>query len=238
MSTEDAEAYTEHWGPVLRPAVDRLLDELAPLAALSRHSDGRPPRLLDLGTGTGQLAFAALERRPGIEVVGIDRDAAMLEVARRRSAQIAMSASLSLVEGGAQELPFEDAAFDLVASSFVIDDARSVKCGASCARAAPSARLPGSPRGPTSRHGGLSSTLSLTSPRPRDRSGRPVARGRDDSAPPRRIQSGLPRAWRARTPLVGRRFSCVRGGVRLALGSRGHEAWGATKAHEIDASRT
>jgi ubiquinone/menaquinone biosynthesis C-methylase UbiE len=85
MSTEDAEAYTEHWGPVLRPAVDRLLDELAPLAALSRHSDGRPPRLLDLGTGTGQLAFAALERRPGIEVVGIDRDAAMLEVARRRS---------------------------------------------------------------------------------------------------------------------------------------------------------
>jgi ubiquinone/menaquinone biosynthesis C-methylase UbiE len=121
MSTEDAEAYTEHWGPVLRPAVDRLLDELAPVAALSRHSDGRPPRLLDLGTGTGQLAFAALERRPGIEVVGIDRDAAMLEVARRRSAQIAMSASLSLVEGGAQELPFEDAAFDLVASSFVID---------------------------------------------------------------------------------------------------------------------
>jgi len=103
MSTDDAEGSTEHWDPVLRPAVDRLLDELTPLAALSRNSDGRPSRLLDLGTGTGQLALVALERRPGIEVVGIDREVAMLEVARRRSAQRATTASLSLVECGAEE---------------------------------------------------------------------------------------------------------------------------------------
>ena len=66
------------WAPVLRVAAERVLDDLAP------HLDGRGgAQLLDVGTGTGTLAIAALERWPGIRVTGIDPSGGMLEVGGR-----------------------------------------------------------------------------------------------------------------------------------------------------------
>jgi SAM-dependent methyltransferase len=64
-------------------------------------------RALDVGTGTGALAFAlALRVR---EVVAVDSDPAMLAQARANA-----PANVELVEAGAEELPFDDASFDLV----------------------------------------------------------------------------------------------------------------------------
>ena len=51
-----AEGYAQWWAPVLAPAVERLLDRAEPWVA-----DGAV-RVLDIGTGTGQLAFGALAR--------------------------------------------------------------------------------------------------------------------------------------------------------------------------------
>lgn len=121
-TSEDANGYAEHWEPVLRPAVDQLLAGLDPLTpTLFRSADRRLPRLLDLGTGTGQLAFAALDRWPAFDAVAIDADPEMLAVAERRAAGSPARERLSVVQADAEALPFEDEAFDVVASSFVID---------------------------------------------------------------------------------------------------------------------
>jgi ubiquinone/menaquinone biosynthesis C-methylase UbiE len=66
-------------------------------------------RALDVGTGAGALALALapLVR----EVVGVDREPALLEKARERA-----PANATFVEGDATALPFPDAAFDLVAT--------------------------------------------------------------------------------------------------------------------------
>src|SRR3989442_11341063 len=81
---EFAEAYRGWWGPIIAPAALRPLDQLDRPAG-----DGASFDLLDVGTGTGVLAVAALERWPGAEVVGIDPSSRMLELAadeaRRRS---------------------------------------------------------------------------------------------------------------------------------------------------------
>src|SRR5690349_3685556 len=110
-----ASGYADYWAPVLAPAVGTLLDELEPLAL-------EPERILDVGTGTGQLALAALERWPGATVVGIDVSSGMTAVAEAEAKRVlgrdgAKRFSIRLTP--ADELPFEDASFDLAISSFV-----------------------------------------------------------------------------------------------------------------------
>lgn len=116
-----AESYARHWAPVIRPGAERVLDLAAPAfeAAVERTPE---PQVLDVGSGTGTLAIAALERWPSLRVTGIDPSAAMLEVARANA-----SRRLGEQEGRyvtevayADELPFDDGTFDLAISSFVL----------------------------------------------------------------------------------------------------------------------
>jgi ubiquinone/menaquinone biosynthesis C-methylase UbiE len=66
-------------------------------------------RALDVGTGTGAMAFALapLVR----EVVAVDSDASMLEVARANA-----PANVELVQSDAESLPFELGSFDLAST--------------------------------------------------------------------------------------------------------------------------
>ncbi|MEO8272780.1 MAG: methyltransferase domain-containing protein, partial [Chloroflexota bacterium] len=119
---EIAEAYERHWGPVIRPGAEQVLDLVAPAieAAVTR---GATPHLLDVGTGTGTLALKALERWPGIEVTGADPSSGMLELARRaadRRLPPEQAVRYRTEVGWADELPFGDGAFDLAVSSFVL----------------------------------------------------------------------------------------------------------------------
>ncbi len=90
-------ALFRHWGPVVAEA-----------AAL-----GEGDRVLDVACGTGALTLAAAERvLPSGEVVGVDPNEGMLEVARGHDAAIEWRA------GQAESLPFVDGRFDAVVSQF------------------------------------------------------------------------------------------------------------------------
>jgi len=81
---------------------------------------GAPTRILDLATGTGDLAIELAQRYPDAHVTGLDPSARMLELARAKSRALALEDRITYVEGDAQELPFEDAEFDAVSMAFGI----------------------------------------------------------------------------------------------------------------------
>jgi SAM-dependent methyltransferase len=91
---------------------ERLAERLAPVhaALVDRLRPTPEVRWLDVATGTGAVAWLAAER--GAETVGIDIAPRMIERARRRGDGVRFDV------GDAQALPYDDASFDVVSSSF------------------------------------------------------------------------------------------------------------------------
>ena len=74
--------------------------------------------VLELGCGTGRVAFPLA--RAGVNVVGIDRSAPMLDRARRRARRSAARARVRLVRGDIRHLPFPPRRFPLVIAPYGI----------------------------------------------------------------------------------------------------------------------
>ncbi len=107
--------YARWWAPVLAPAVSELLDIVEPALAGGE-------RLVDIGTGTGQLALGALGRWPDVSIVGVDASAGMAGVADGEADRLLTGADrgrFRSVVAFADSLPFADGAFEGALSSFV-----------------------------------------------------------------------------------------------------------------------
>ena len=79
---------------------------------------GVPPgRILDVATGTADLAIAAAALAPR-EVVGVDIAEEMLSVGRRKIAARGLSPLVSLRMGEAESLPFAGSSFDAAIVAF------------------------------------------------------------------------------------------------------------------------
>ena len=77
--------------------------------------------VLDIGCGAGMDTLIAAQMvGPSGTVTGIDMTPAMAAKARRSVAEMGLT-TVTIVEGSAEELPFPDAAFDVVISNGVID---------------------------------------------------------------------------------------------------------------------
>jgi ubiquinone/menaquinone biosynthesis C-methylase UbiE len=92
----------------------RLLEVARELVAYAQIGDGS--RVLDVGTGTGVAAEAALEA--GARVVGIDPSVAMLRVGLRERPAIPFAAAEAI------DLPFRNGPFDAVTGNFVLSHFR------------------------------------------------------------------------------------------------------------------
>jgi SAM-dependent methyltransferase len=86
-----------------------------------------PASLLDVGCGTGSLAFAAAERLRGVAITGLDHSDAYVRHARSCAAE----PRLRFEQGDAATLPYGDAAFDaavaLLVLNFVPDEQRAAR---------------------------------------------------------------------------------------------------------------
>ena len=75
--------------------------------------------ILDLCTGTGDLAFAFRQTNPQVEIVGADFCTEMLDVAKDKLAQRSVR-EIDFVEASAMQLPFPQGHFEVVSVAFGI----------------------------------------------------------------------------------------------------------------------
>jgi SAM-dependent methyltransferase len=74
-------------------------------------------RVLDVGCGTATLTLLIKQENPGAEVLGLDGDPKVLEVARRKVAR--SRGDIRLDHGMSHALPYTDCSFDRVLSSLL-----------------------------------------------------------------------------------------------------------------------
>jgi SAM-dependent methyltransferase len=107
--------YRDWWAPVIAPAAIRLLDRLDGLLPANR-----PSTLVDIGTGTGTLALAALRRWERARVIAVDPSRRLLDMVKADARGSGLAGRLSTQVGEAAALPVADGTADGGMTSFVL----------------------------------------------------------------------------------------------------------------------
>ena len=108
----------KHWRLPFYDLMAKVMGADAARGPLVRQAEiGAGHRVLEIGCGTGSLLLAVKRAQPDAEVVGLDPDPAALAISRRKADRAGVSFQLD--QGFADELPYPDASFDRVLSSFM-----------------------------------------------------------------------------------------------------------------------
>jgi demethylmenaquinone methyltransferase/2-methoxy-6-polyprenyl-1,4-benzoquinol methylase len=85
--------------------------------------------LLDVATGTADLALALAKGIPGSRVVGVDISAGMLEVGRSKVRARDLEGRVRLDLGDGEQLPYEESSFDAVTVAFGVRNFENLEQG-------------------------------------------------------------------------------------------------------------
>lgn len=129
-----------------KPHIERMFDSIAPrYDVLNRVLSGgvdqqwrrvvmkevleaQPDRLLDVATGTADLALMAA--RKGVpKVIGVDIANQMLEVGRVKVTKADLDDRVELLNGDAEKLPFSDQQFDVATVAFGVRNFEDLAAG-------------------------------------------------------------------------------------------------------------
>lgn len=93
--------------------------------------ENNPKYILDVATGTGDLAFVAQKKLNPNKIVGLDLSNGMLNVGRQKSKKRGLEKIIEFTQGDSEKLPFEDNLFDAVMVSFGVRNFENLLAGLS-----------------------------------------------------------------------------------------------------------
>jgi ubiquinone/menaquinone biosynthesis C-methylase UbiE len=107
----------------LTPLYDALVEGPMSFARLRRDmlmqmGNLEDKRILDVGSGTGTMTLLIKQAYPSANVVGLDGDPQILEIARSKARQLEIE--IRFDEGMSFALPYPDDSFDIVMSSMML----------------------------------------------------------------------------------------------------------------------
>ena len=114
----------EHMFDSIAPKYDFLnrflsmgIDQTWRKKAINSLKEVNPKQILDVATGTADLAIAALKLNPD-HVTGIDISNQMLQVGRNKISNKTLNHKITLQQADSANLPFEDNKFDAITVAF------------------------------------------------------------------------------------------------------------------------
>lgn len=100
--------------------VDRLWRRAA-VNYLRTQLQGNPsPELLDIATGTGDLAILLARRLPGSTIIGMDLSEGMLKVGRQKASRAGLDSRIRFMQGNGLDIPLRDGSVDAVTIAYGI----------------------------------------------------------------------------------------------------------------------
>lgn len=91
-------------------------------------SKTNPNSVLDIATGTGDLAISLAETSAK-KIIGLDISEGMLAVGRKKIAAKGLSEKIEMVQADSEALPFEDESFDAITVAFGVRNFEHLKKG-------------------------------------------------------------------------------------------------------------
>jgi len=91
-------------------------------------SASNPKKILDIATGTGDLAILMTNTNAG-KIVGLDISAGMLEVGKKKIAEKNLSDKIEMVLGDSENIPYEDNTFDAITVAFGVRNFENLEKG-------------------------------------------------------------------------------------------------------------
>ncbi len=88
-----------------------------------------PRTILDLATGTGDLAINLSRHIPAAKVLGVDLSEGMLEVARRKVGELGLEDRVALEQGDGEHLNLETASVDVATVAFGVRNFGDLQAG-------------------------------------------------------------------------------------------------------------
>lgn len=97
---------------------------------LKMVSDTNPDSILDIATGTGDLAIL-LSKSNAKRIVGLDLSTGMLEVGKTKVNALGLQNKIEMIQGDSENLPFQDNTFDAITVAFGIRNFENLEKGLS-----------------------------------------------------------------------------------------------------------
>lgn len=95
---------------------------------MKKAGDISGKRCIDIGTGTGEIAFLLAENAgPDGEVVGLDITPRMIELANEKMASLGLPKDVEFVIGDALDLEYNDNEFDIVTSGYMLRNVTDIQ---------------------------------------------------------------------------------------------------------------
>ena len=97
--------------------------------AIDQLSTTRPKKILDVATGTADMAILASGRLHPTKITGIDISNGMLEIGRKKVEKAGLSKDIELLNGDSETIFFEDNSFDAVTVAFGVRNFQNLEKG-------------------------------------------------------------------------------------------------------------
>lgn len=97
--------------------------------AISELKHIHPQQILDVATGTGDLAIMSWQLVQPQKITGIDISEGMLELGRKKLENLHLSGKIELLKGDSEQLPFADQSFDAITVAFGVRNFQDLRKG-------------------------------------------------------------------------------------------------------------